>query len=61
MRREVGTVLPYVVESEIDVIADWVGVAGWATQEIGGFSAAFELIVEDAEANLAVLRRVVGN
>ncbi|TCP39569.1 hypothetical protein [Rhodovulum marinum] len=57
-RRETGTVLPYVVQdSRIDYIVDWAGVAGWVAQDAAGFSEAFELLLRDEAANLAVLRR----
>ncbi|MEM6906829.1 MAG: hypothetical protein AAF568_13120, partial [Pseudomonadota bacterium] len=59
-RREEGSVLSYVTASEIDVLADWVGIAGWEEEGNAAFSAAFETVVEDAGANLAVLRRVGG-
>jgi hypothetical protein len=53
-----GTVLPYVVRTErIRYIADWRGMAGWADDSAGGFDEAFELLVDDPGANLAVLRR----
>jgi hypothetical protein len=56
-RRTVGHVLYYVVDSEIDYIADWVGVSDWVNRPQTEFSDAFELIVEDHRNNLAVLRR----
>ena len=54
-RREQGHVLDYVVASEISILADWIGIAGWVENE--GFGADFEVIVEDPTANLSVLRR----
>ncbi|WP_435311995.1 hypothetical protein [Primorskyibacter sedentarius] len=56
-RRAVGNVLAYVVDSEIDYIADWKGVAAWGTQTDGGFDQVFEVIVNDRDGNLAVLKR----
>jgi hypothetical protein len=58
-RREKGHVLGYVVASEIDYLADWRGIASWARRDADGFSDAFELIVDDPDRNLAVLRRRV--
>jgi hypothetical protein len=61
-RIEDGHVLDYVVASPIDVIADWAGMARWIERAEGEFAAgafadAFELVVADRRANLAVLRR----
>lgn len=56
-RLATGSVLSYVAASEIDVIADWAGVAGWAEADTPAFHEAFELIVADPDRNLAVLRR----
>ena len=57
-RRAHGSVLPYVVETgKIRYIVDWAGMAGWAGRPDGGFDRAFELVVEDPAADLAVLRR----
>lgn len=55
-----GHVLDYVVDSRIDVIADWAGMAGWARMSDASprFTERFELLVHDPRANLAVLRRV---
>ncbi len=58
---EEGNVLNYVLESPIDYIADWSGMAAWTTSgNLGNtaFSDAFEVIVADEVRNLAVLRRV---
>jgi hypothetical protein len=52
-----GHVLRYVVESDIEVIADWEGVAGWIERSDSGFSDKFELVLRDPALNLAVLRR----
>jgi len=57
-RATQGHVLDYVVRTgKIEVIADWAGMAGWADRAEGGFADAFDLVVEDRAANLAVLRR----
>ncbi|MEE4119169.1 MAG: hypothetical protein V2I65_09150 [Paracoccaceae bacterium] len=57
-REARGTVLPYVVRNErIRYIADWHGMATWADDSAGGFDEAFELVVSDPAANLAILRR----
>ena len=55
--RERGDVLDYVVESRIDYLADWVGIAGWLDRGHARFDATFELVLADPERNLAVLRR----
>lgn len=52
-----GHVLDYVVQSEIDVIADWSGIAGWPQHEDSDFAQYFEVIVDDKDSNLGVLRR----
>lgn len=57
MRVEQGSVLPYVVDSEIDFVVDWASVGNWAARPTGGFSESFELIVEDFDSNLSVMRR----
>jgi hypothetical protein len=54
-RRDVGHVLFYVADSEIDYLADWSAIAGWVTRE--GFGDHFEVVVQDPAANLGVLRR----
>jgi hypothetical protein len=56
-RRAQGHVLDYVIDSPIDVIADWAGMAGWVDREGTAFGALFEVVVADRAANLAVLRR----
>lgn len=48
--------LPYVIESPVDVIADWNGITGWVTDN-PDFARHFEIIVDDPEHNLGVLRR----
>jgi hypothetical protein len=56
-RRRDGDVLNYVVASEIDVIADWVGMAGWVERGNERFAEVFEVVVADRAGNLSVLRR----
>jgi hypothetical protein len=48
-------------ETEIDYLADWASLASWRT--IPAIESAFELIVDDPKANLAVFRRTgsIGN
>ncbi|HTO70124.1 MAG TPA: hypothetical protein VMR31_09725 [Myxococcota bacterium] len=54
--RSRGEVDRYLVESrEIQYLADWEGLAAWAKQPV--ISTQFELVVDDPEHNLAVLRR----
>lgn len=53
--REQGRIHEYVVERNVEYIVDWVGIAEWA--ERPEFSVNYELILEDPEMNLAVLRR----
>ena len=57
---ETGQVLTYVLDdTPINVLADWSGLAGWMTMTSEPrFGKAFELVVDDKAANLAVLRRV---
>ena len=57
---ETGQVMTYVLdETPIEVLADWSGLAGWATTTAEPrFGKAFELVVDDKPGNLAVLRRV---
>jgi len=47
--------LEYVVASPIQYLADWTGIASWIT--LHPISDHFELIVDDQQRNLAVLRR----
>jgi hypothetical protein len=61
-RIERGHVLDYVAASRIDVIADWYGMSRWverARTELASpaFAEAFEVVVADRRADLAVLRR----
>jgi hypothetical protein len=60
-RIERGQVMSYVLdETPINYLADWVGIAGWATTAAEPrFPQAFELVVDDKAANLGVLRRRV--
>ena len=50
-----GKVLDYVVRSEIRYLVDWVGITTWGT--LAPLKDHFEVIVEDQERNLGVLRR----
>jgi hypothetical protein len=53
-----GHILDYVVESEIDYIADWVGMADWVHMDMSPeFSRQFEIVVRDEALNLGVLRQ----
>ena len=45
----------YIVDSPIQYLADW-GIAGWIAHE--PLSQHFEVVVDDPEQNLGVLRRV---
>lgn len=54
-RREVGGVLNYVIDSEVDYLADWRGITGWV--ELEGFGEHFMVLVADRDTNLGVLRR----
>jgi hypothetical protein len=56
-KLEKGNVLEYIVNSEIAYLADWKGIAGWATKTDGNFDQVFELIVNEPARNLAVLQR----
>jgi len=49
-------VIPYVIEGQIDYLADWVGIAGWMDKH-PLLRQHFEVIVEDSRRNLAVLKR----
>lgn len=46
----------YIVDTPIRYLADWHGIAGWVDTE--PFRSHFELVVDDPERNVAVLRRV---
>ena len=50
-----GKVLDYVVRSEIRYLVDWVGITTWGVEP--PLKDHFEVIVEDQELNLGVLRR----
>lgn len=56
--RAKGHALEYAVNSEIVYLADWNGLTGWAALPDGGFNQNFEVIVDQPENNLAVLRRI---
>lgn len=56
-----GNVLNYILDTPIEYLADWYGIHTWTTTgNLGNsaFSEAFDVIVQDPAANLAVLRRV---
>lgn len=53
--RATGTTPDYVLRKNVQYIADWVGIAAW--KDIPQLAPHFELVVEDPQANLAVLRR----
>lgn len=55
--RAQGDVLDYVVDSPIQYLADWTGLAGWVDRGNARFSEAFEVLVDEPERNLSVLRR----
>lgn len=54
-----GHVLNYVTKSDIAYVIDWAGVGDWVNfpQAEGGFADAFELILQDQQANLSVMQR----
>lgn len=54
-----GHVLNYVTNSKVDYIIDWAGVGNWVNfpKAEEGFADTFELILQDHEANLSVMRR----
>ena len=58
-RKAEGHVLNYIVDSRIDYIVDWAGMGDWITHPKAdeGFADAFELLLQDRDANLAVLKR----
>jgi hypothetical protein len=55
-----GHALNYVLDTKVDYIVDWVGMAGWVhmTQRSPRFAAEFEVVVKDPKLNLAALRRL---
>ncbi len=58
--QEEGNVLDYVLNSPIEYLADWHGIATWTTTGNMGntaFSDSFEVVVEDPARNLGVLKR----
>lgn len=50
-----GTLLDYVVRSEIRYVVDWAGITRWGAKAL--LKDDFDVIVEDPELNLGVLRR----
>ena len=56
-RLEEGSVLRYVLESDIQYLADWVGITTWVDAPNKAFTEAFEVIVKDEKEDLGVLRR----
>ena len=56
LRRD-GHALNYITAGPIVYLADWVGIAGWMQRPEAYFTDAFELVVSDPAANLAVMRR----
>ena len=55
-----GHALNYILQSPVDYLADWAGIAAWTTtgnHGIAEFSSSFEVIVQDEARNLAVLKR----
>ena len=60
-RKQSGSVLSYILESEIDYVVDWAGVGNWVKSERAketGFAEAFELVLQDYEADISVMRRI---
>jgi hypothetical protein len=55
--RAKGDVLDYVVDSPIQYLADWTGLAEWVTRDNRRFSQAFEIELDAPDRNLSVLRR----
>lgn len=55
--RAKGDVLDYVVDSPIQYMADWTGLAEWVTRDNRRFADAFEVVVDEPAQNLSVLRR----
>lgn len=53
--RRQNRIPDYVVERNVEYIADWVGIASWA--DVPAFAANYELIEKDVPRNLAVLKR----
>jgi len=53
-----GDVISYILASNIEILADWAGLATWSQIDKDDFNQKFQLIVSDGKANLAVLRRV---
>ncbi|MEM6890619.1 MAG: hypothetical protein AAF636_21175 [Pseudomonadota bacterium] len=56
-RRDEGDVLTYVTEADIKYLVDWASIAGWVNRGNAGFTESFEVVVEDRQRNLGVLRR----
>ncbi|HEY9019765.1 MAG TPA: hypothetical protein VIN17_03835 [Paracoccaceae bacterium] len=56
--RAKGHALEYAVNSEIVYLADWNGLTGWAELDAGDFNQHFEVVVDQPDINLAVLRRI---
>jgi len=56
---ERGHVLDYALQSDIEYLADWNGVIGWKENARSAeFSEAFEVLVDDPQANIGVLKRI---
>lgn len=61
-KLEDGDVLVYVINSKINYIADWYGLAGWVDSARNpGFANKFEVLVKDKGRNLTVLHRIGSN
>ncbi len=61
--QHAGDVRDYVLDSKINFVADWAGVNGWIDGSSGvashsRFSREFEIVVNDKQRNLGVMRRV---
>ncbi|MGB7243174.1 MAG: hypothetical protein WBC93_13940 [Sulfitobacter sp.] len=58
--QEHGNVLDYVIDSKIQYLADWHGIAKWTTTGNWGntrFTETFEVLVDDEDLNLGGLKR----
>lgn len=63
--RKQHRLLEYIVDSQIDYMADWAGIANWVNPDNDNISAErqsmfkqhFQLIVDDKQSNLAVFQR----
>lgn len=57
-RRSEGGIHAYILDSKIDYLIDWAGIASWSRIHSDVYDGKFEVLIEDEAKNLGVMRRI---